>query len=90
MKNADQRKTKLKLPLACLSSEDFRKHFGQADRLIYDEFRRKYQLKNKLEFWKLELDSLLALPKQKINELKDEGLEGLDPRIQPDVVEFWI
>jgi hypothetical protein len=32
MKNADQRKTKLKLPLACLSSEDFRKHFGQENR----------------------------------------------------------
>jgi hypothetical protein len=90
MKNADQRKTKLKLPLACLSSEDFRKHFGQANGSIYDEFRRKYQLENKLEFWRFELDSLLALPKQKINELKDEGLEALDPRIQPDVVEFWI
>ena len=64
MKNADQRKTKLKLPLACLSSEDFIKHFGQANGSIYDEFRRKYQLKNKLEFWRFELDSLLALPKQ--------------------------
>jgi len=47
-------------------------------------------LKNKLEFWRFELDSLLSFPKQKINELKDEGLEALDPRIQPDVVEFWI
>ena len=55
-----------------------------------DEIRRKYQLKSKLDIWKLELDSLLSLPKQKINELKDEGLEALDPRIQPDVVEFWI
>jgi hypothetical protein len=32
MQNADQGKAKLKLPLACLSSEDFRKHFGQANR----------------------------------------------------------
>ena len=55
-----------------------------------DEIRRKHQLKNKLEFWKLELDSLLSLPKQKISEMNDEGLEALDPRIQPDVVEFWI
>ena len=55
-----------------------------------DEIRRKYQLKSKLDFWKLELDSLLSLPKQKINEMQDEGLEALDPRIQPDVVEFWI
>ncbi|KAI5406175.1 hypothetical protein KIW84_052787 [Lathyrus oleraceus] len=47
----------------------------------------KYQLENKLEFWKFELDSLLALPKQKINELKDEGLEALDPRIQPDIID---
>jgi len=47
-------------------------------------------LKKNLDFWKLELDSLLSLPKQKINEMNDEGSEALDPRIQPDVVEFWI
>jgi hypothetical protein len=41
-----------------------------------DEIRRKYQLKSKLEFWKLELDSLLALPKQKMSEMNDEGLEA--------------
>ena len=57
---------------------------------IYYEFRRKNQLHNNLDFWRLELDSLLDLPKQKINEMNDEGLEALDPRIQPDVVEFWI
>jgi hypothetical protein len=33
---------------------------------------------------------LLALPKQKISEINDEGLEALDLRIQPDEVEFWI
>ena len=74
MENADQGKTKLKLPLACLSSEDFRKHKIQANRSMDDEIRRKYQLKSKLEFWELELDSLLALPKQKISEMNDEGL----------------
>jgi hypothetical protein len=80
----------LKLPLACLSSEDFRKHNIQANISIIGEFRRKNQLKNNLGFWRFELDSLLPLSKQKINELKDEGLEALDPKIQPDVVEFWI
>jgi hypothetical protein len=55
-----------------------------------DEIRMKYQLKSKLEFWLLELNSLLALPKQKISEMNDEGLEALDLRIQPDEVEFWI
>jgi hypothetical protein len=41
-----------------------------------DEIRRKYQLKCKLEFWQLELDSLLALLKQKISEMNDKGLEA--------------
>ena len=41
-----------------------------------DEIREKYQLKCKLEFWELELDSLLALPKQKISEMNDEVLEA--------------
>jgi len=47
-------------------------------------------LKSKLDFWRIGLDFLLALPKQKFNEMNDEGLEALDLRIQPDEVEFQI
>ena len=41
-----------------------------------DENRRKYQLECKLEFWYFEHDALLALLKQKSNEMNDEGLEA--------------
>ena len=53
-----------------------------------DEIRRKYQLEFKFEFWWFELETLLALSKQKFNEVYGEGLEALDLRKQPDEVEF--
>ena len=54
------------------------------------ENRRKYQLECKLKFWYLELETLLALPKQKFNEMYGEGLEALDLRKQPGEAEFQI